>query len=58
VVRWDVVSEQLLSKVELSDTTTFRASNSLASDDICQDASIIDFTHAAASSAGDLLDDR
>jgi hypothetical protein len=57
-MRCDVVSEQLLSKVELSDTTTFRASDPFASDDICGDASIIDFTHATASSAGDLLDDR
>jgi hypothetical protein len=48
----------LSSKVELSGATTFRASDALASDDICGDASIIDFTHATTSSAGDLLDDR
>jgi hypothetical protein len=52
------MSEQLPSKVELSGTTTFRASDALASDYICGEASIIDFTHATASSAGNLLDDR
>ena len=55
---YDAMAEQLLSKVELSGTTTFRASDALASDYICGEASIIDFTHATASSAGNLLDDR
>jgi hypothetical protein len=57
-MRYDVASEQLLSKVELSGATTFRASDALASDDICGEASIINFTRATASSAGNLLDDR
>jgi hypothetical protein len=51
------MSEQLVSKVELSGTTAFRASDALASDDIYGEASIIDFTHTTASSAGNLLDD-
>jgi hypothetical protein len=57
-MRYDVTSEQLLSKVELSRATTFRAADALASDDICGEASIINFTRATASSAGNLLDDR
>ena len=57
-MRCDVVSEQLPSKVELSGATTFRASDALASDDICGEASIINFARATASSAGNLLDDR
>jgi hypothetical protein len=46
VTRCDVVSEQLPSKVELSGTTTFRASDALASNYICREASIIHFTRA------------
>jgi hypothetical protein len=57
-MRYDVASEQLISKVELSGATTFRACDALASDNICGEASIINFTHATASSAGNLLDDR
>jgi hypothetical protein len=57
-MRCDVVSEQLPSQVELSGTTTFRASDALASNYICREASIINFTRATASSAGNLLDDR
>jgi hypothetical protein len=57
-MRCDVVPEQLLSKVELSGTTTFRASDAFASNYICRKASIINFTRATASSAGNLLDDR
>jgi len=57
-MRCDVVSEQLSSKVELSGATTFRASDALASDDICGEMSIINFTRATASTAGNLLDDR
>jgi hypothetical protein len=58
VMRCDVVSEQLPSKVELSGATTFGASDALASNDICREASIINFTRATASTAGNLLDDR
>jgi hypothetical protein len=57
-MRCDVVSEQLPSKVELSGATTFGASDALASNDICREASIINFTRATASTAGNLLDDR
>jgi hypothetical protein len=57
-MRYDVAPEQLPSKVELSGATTFRTSDALASDDICGEASIINFARATASSAGNLLDDR
>jgi hypothetical protein len=57
-MRYDVTPEQLPSKVELSGATTFRTSDALASDDICGEASIINFARATASSAGNLLDDR
>jgi hypothetical protein len=57
-MRCDVVSEQLPSKVELSGATTFRASDALASNDICRETSVINLTRATASSAGNLLDDR
>jgi hypothetical protein len=57
-MRSDVVSEQLPSKVELSGATTFRASDALASNYIGREASIINFTRATASAAGNLLDDR
>jgi hypothetical protein len=58
VMKCDVVSDQLLSKVELSGAPTFRASDALASNYICREASIINFTRATASTAGNLLDDR
>jgi hypothetical protein len=57
-MRCDVVSEQLPSKVELSGATTFPASDALASNYICREASIINFTRATASAAGNVLDDR
>jgi hypothetical protein len=57
-MRCDVVSEQLPSKVELSGATTFGASDALASNYICREASIVNFTRATASTAGNLLDDR
>jgi hypothetical protein len=57
-MRCDVVSEQLPGKVELSGATTFRASDALASNYICREASIINFTPATASAADNLLDDR
>jgi hypothetical protein len=57
-MRHDFASEQLLGKVKLSGATTFRASDALASDDICGEMSIINFTRATASSARNLLNDR
>jgi hypothetical protein len=57
VMIYDAISEQLICKVELSGTTAFRASDAFASDDICGEASIIDFAHTTASSAGNVLDD-
>jgi hypothetical protein len=58
VMSYGIAPEQLLSKVELSGASTFRASDALASDDICGEASTINLTRATASSAGNLLDDR
>jgi hypothetical protein len=56
--RCDVVVEQLPGQVEPAETRAFRAFNALAADDIGWDAYIVDLTDAAASPAGDLLDDR